>query len=183
MSVSHSHSDCLVRLNFLKLDVSSLFCYLLCELIGSVFAKFCVHEWSEQAVQSRPVEPVLLQYQWATLSQVEALALMPSPAWGPPDTLTQLMKKANTSLLACTGIECKLNQTPGDSNAIKSGLLNNDSNWLWGCREKGSLEANRNLNKDHCATCLCCGTLRTWSWGFHVTSQCLNISYIAFLWK
>lgn len=63
VSVSHSHSDCLVRLNFLKLDVSSLFCYLLCELIGSAFAKFCVHEWSEQAVQSRPVEPVLLQYQ------------------------------------------------------------------------------------------------------------------------
>lgn len=117
------------------------------------------------------------------LSQAAALALMPSPAWGPPDTLTQLMKKANTSLLACAGIECKLNQTPGDSNAMKSGLLNNDSNWLWGCREKGSLEANRNLNKDYCATCLCCGTLRTWSWGFHVTSQCLNISYIAFLWK
>lgn len=48
----------------------------------------------------------------------------------------------------------------GVGNGIKSVLQSNDSNWLWGCREKGSLEANRNLQKDHCATCLCCGTLR-----------------------
>lgn len=43
VSVSCSHSGCLVRWYFFKITcIKSLFCYLLCELIGSAFAKFCV---------------------------------------------------------------------------------------------------------------------------------------------
>lgn len=141
------------QVDFFKIRcVKSLVCYLLCELIGSAFAKFCVH-----AVVRAGCSEQTCGTSFAAASVSHSF---PGSSPGPPDTLTQLMERGNTCLLGCTGIECKLNQTPGDGNGIKSGLQSNDSNWLWRCREKGSLEPNRNLQKDHCATCLCCGTLR-----------------------
>lgn len=87
--------------------IKSLFCYLLCELIGCAFAKFCVHAVVRAGCSEQTCGASFAAASVSHSFPGSSPGPHAQPSLGPFDTHAQLMERGNTSLLGCTGIECK----------------------------------------------------------------------------
>lgn len=137
--------------------IKSLFCYLLCELTGSVFAKFCVHAVARAGCSEQTCR--------ASFAAASVSHSLPGTSPGP-----HTQPSLGPSWFPCS-VDGGRKHLPFGVHWNWMLMISNTwggqwykirvaKHWFWGYRGKGSLEANRNLQKDHCNTRLCCGTLR-----------------------
>lgn len=117
--------------------------------------------------------------------------LQAHPSSGPscyPSTATGWWKEETSSFRGTLelNVDIKHLRGGGKGNDIKLGLQSSYRNGFWGCKKKGSLETNRNLQRDQHNTWLGCGwdgEPKEHEAEIFISPQCLSISYIAFLWN
>lgn len=124
---------------------------------------YLYRQWSEQAssVQTLACGAIFAAASVSRCFPGTSPCPQAHPSPGPsyyPSTATNWWKGETPSFWGA--LELNVNDTKylgGAGNGIISGLQSSYRNWFWGCRKKGSLETNRNLQRDQGNTWLGCG--------------------------